>query len=240
MTRVRKSLLWWGITKRTNTPHRCRHCDLELLTGEESGFCCGPRGEKLHDVAPLPPLPEEFSAFVDDPRVSSLSRLLNLIYTFAQLESSHEFPSFGGIPAHFAVEGKIFHRVRPSFENSAVRWLLYDGFMKNSVPHSSAGWFQKLPLGWIDALGAALLRVNPYVRLINVFRQRPESSLPNVKLLIRDAGDNEIAGIMCFENSIASEAKVRTDISAWNESFSAGVGSVGRDFQEAAGGSGVC
>ncbi|EJD45353.1 helicase [Auricularia subglabra TFB-10046 SS5] len=210
ISRIQKNQLWWGISKRTNAPHRCPHCNIELLTGESSGFCCGPNGEKLRDVAPLPPLPEEFAVFVADPRILSLSRILNLIYTFAQLESTHEFPAFGGMPAHFAVEGKIFHRVRPSYTNSAVRWLLYDGFMRNKTPHASAGWFQKLPPAWIDALGAALLRVNPYVRLINVFRQSPESDVPRVQLLIRDAGDNEIAGIMCFENSIASEAKRTT------------------------------
>ncbi|EJD36379.1 hypothetical protein AURDEDRAFT_22426, partial [Auricularia subglabra TFB-10046 SS5] len=100
----------WGVSKRNSTPHRCNHCGIELLTGETPGFCCGPRGEKLEQVAPLPPLPSEFAAFLNDPRVSSLSRLLNLIYTFAQLESSRPFPTFHGMPAHFAVEGKLFHR----------------------------------------------------------------------------------------------------------------------------------
>ncbi|EJD36434.1 hypothetical protein AURDEDRAFT_74198, partial [Auricularia subglabra TFB-10046 SS5] len=110
ISRIQRNTLWWGISKRTNSPHRCPHCNLELLTGETPGFCCGPQGEKLHDVPALPPLPEEFSTFLNDPRLSSLSRLLNLIYTFAQLESTHKFPSFGNMPAHFAVEGKIFHR----------------------------------------------------------------------------------------------------------------------------------
>ncbi|EJD34519.1 helicase [Auricularia subglabra TFB-10046 SS5] len=187
--------------------NNCPHCGIELLTGKTPGFCCGPSGDKLREVAPLPPLPSEFSTFVDDPRVSSLSRLLNLVYTFAQLESTHQFPEYGGMPAHFAVQGRIYHRVRPDHINSAIRWLLYDGFMRGTVPHSGANWFVKLPTNWIDALGAALLRVNPFVHYINVFRQHPQSNVPDVQLLIREAGCNEIAGIMCFENTIASDAK---------------------------------
>lgn len=80
--------------------------------------------------------------------------------------------------------------------------------MRDSTPHSDSGWFSKLPSAWIDAFGAALLRVNPYVRLINVYRMSPQSDIPNIQLVIRDVGTREIAGVMCFENTIASDAKV--------------------------------
>ncbi|EJD50340.1 hypothetical protein AURDEDRAFT_19428, partial [Auricularia subglabra TFB-10046 SS5] len=104
-----KNQLSWGFVKRTNLPHRCRHCQIELLTGESSGFCCGAQGEKVAEIPRLRPLPDEYLTFINDPRVSSVSRLLNLIYTFAQLESTHQFPEHA-VPAHFAIEGRIYHR----------------------------------------------------------------------------------------------------------------------------------
>ncbi|EJD35814.1 hypothetical protein AURDEDRAFT_20223, partial [Auricularia subglabra TFB-10046 SS5] len=104
-----KNTLWWGICKRTQAQHRCPHCGVEFLSGEAVGFCCGPNGQKRNDVQPLPPLPAEYAVFVNDRNISSLSRLLNLIYSFAQLESSQPFPSLPE-QAHFAVQGRIFHR----------------------------------------------------------------------------------------------------------------------------------
>ncbi|KAF8579987.1 hypothetical protein K439DRAFT_1358311 [Ramaria rubella] len=56
--------------------YQCPNCHVVLLTGERSVFCCG---------SDVPPLPQECNVFLDDENVS-LSRVLNLIYSFASLE----------------------------------------------------------------------------------------------------------------------------------------------------------
>src|SRR4051812_40826813 len=73
--------LQWGRIH-NGTPHACISCGIILLTGEKAGFCCGPNGSRLHDVPPLPPLPDEYAAFANDPHIASLSRILNLIFSF--------------------------------------------------------------------------------------------------------------------------------------------------------------
>ncbi|KAH9939222.1 hypothetical protein B0H21DRAFT_780625 [Amylocystis lapponica] len=109
--------LQWGAVRR-GQPHRCPYCHILLLTGEYAGFCCGSRGKYLQSVPPLPPLPDEFAAFIDDPKVSSLSRSLNLIFSFASLETTAEFPHLPGAPGFVAIQGKVYHRnaqMRTSF-----------------------------------------------------------------------------------------------------------------------------
>ncbi|KAF8143487.1 hypothetical protein K438DRAFT_1633431 [Mycena galopus ATCC 62051] len=155
---VMNTRLTWGV-KRGNNTHCCRTCGVILLTGESSGFCCGPNGARFKDVKPLPALPPEFNSFINDPRISHSSRILNLVLSFASLETTHPFPEISGPPSFLAIQGRVYHRVRPSHENSAVRWLLYDGFMNTLPPHT--GWASTIPPEWIDTFKAALLRVNP-------------------------------------------------------------------------------
>ncbi|KAF9477676.1 hypothetical protein BDN70DRAFT_810345, partial [Pholiota conissans] len=101
-------LLWGAI--RAGRQHACPTCRVVLLTGETPGFCCGPNGSKFLDVPPLPPLPPEYDIFMNDLRISSLSRVLNLVFSFASLESTHKFPNFDDNPAFVAIQGKIYHR----------------------------------------------------------------------------------------------------------------------------------
>src|ERR1700761_2891021 len=70
---------------------------------EKSGFCCGPAGSRFHDVKPLPPLPPEYSIFINDPRISHLSRVLNLMLSFASLETTQPFPQSYGPPGFVAI-----------------------------------------------------------------------------------------------------------------------------------------
>ncbi|EIM83451.1 uncharacterized protein STEHIDRAFT_37475, partial [Stereum hirsutum FP-91666 SS1] len=86
----------------------CRHCGILLLTGEKAGFCCGDRGARLADVSNLPPLPAEYTTLMQHPHISKLSRKLNLVFSFASMETSHKFPNTHG--GMFAVQGKIYHR----------------------------------------------------------------------------------------------------------------------------------
>ncbi|KAF8587225.1 hypothetical protein K439DRAFT_1338723 [Ramaria rubella] len=94
---VSKPRLQWG-TRYGNTIYECPHCHIVLLTGEWPGFCCGSGGTRLGDVPFLPDLPDEFNIFMNNERISSLSRILNLIYLFALLESMVQFLTFHGPP----------------------------------------------------------------------------------------------------------------------------------------------
>ncbi|KAJ7210365.1 hypothetical protein GGX14DRAFT_363561, partial [Mycena pura] len=102
--------LTWGQI-RAGQPHKCSTCGVILLTGERPGFCCGPSGSRFLDVRPLPPLPAEFNGFLHDPKISKLSRKLNLILSFASLESTHPFPQqTNGPPGFMAIGGRVYHR----------------------------------------------------------------------------------------------------------------------------------
>ncbi|EMD31000.1 hypothetical protein CERSUDRAFT_60644, partial [Gelatoporia subvermispora B] len=155
--------LQWGQVRR-NQRHECRHCKVVLLTGEKPGFCCGPNGSRVGDVQPLPPLPPQYDALISHPAISASSRSLNLLFSFAALESSHPFPVNAGPQGFFAVQGRIYHRVRPNHSNSAVRWLLIDGFAPDRVPHSQIS--SRLPSAWLDGVRTALLAVNPLVHAL--------------------------------------------------------------------------
>ncbi|KAH9918037.1 hypothetical protein B0H21DRAFT_702501, partial [Amylocystis lapponica] len=101
--------LQWGAVRR-GRPHRCPFCFVLLLTGEKPGFCCGRGGKQLHAVAPLPALPPQYDTFLHHPQISSLSRCLNLVFSFASLETTAEFPNVAGPPGFLAIQGKIYHR----------------------------------------------------------------------------------------------------------------------------------
>ncbi|KAJ3778457.1 hypothetical protein FB446DRAFT_631864, partial [Lentinula raphanica] len=100
----------WGAV-RGGKQHVCSHCGVVLLTGELSGFCCGPKGKFANAVPRLPDLPVEFDEFINERGFSSKSRVLNLIYSFASLQSTHSFPSFtGNTPAFVAIKGRVYHQ----------------------------------------------------------------------------------------------------------------------------------
>jgi hypothetical protein len=150
--------LRWGAI-RNGTPLSCPFCHVILLTGEKHGFCCGPNGNCFLAIPPLPALPQEFDTFINNPHISHLSRNLNLIFSFALLESSHAFPS-PGAPCFLAIAGKTYHRIcTQPMDNSAIRWMIYDGFNNNHIPHANLA--QSIPTDWIDSLRISLLCINP-------------------------------------------------------------------------------
>ncbi|KIJ16639.1 hypothetical protein PAXINDRAFT_10351 [Paxillus involutus ATCC 200175] len=100
--------LKWGEC-RAGRIHQCHTCGILLLTGEDSGFCCGPNGSRFHDVPPLPPLPPQIEALTYHRDISSLSRVLNLVFSFASLETTHAFPQNNGPPGFLAIQGRIYH-----------------------------------------------------------------------------------------------------------------------------------
>ena len=148
--------LHWGSSPNNRSANRqCQKCKVILLTGERAGFCCGPNGNRYSSVQHLPPLPDEFNTFLSSPNISKLSRKLNLIFSFATMESTHAFPTPGN-PSFVAVAGQIYHRVRlQPQDDTAIRWMLYDGFEDSSVPHPTHA--RDIPQPWIQAVRAALL-----------------------------------------------------------------------------------
>ncbi|KAI6000452.1 hypothetical protein EDD15DRAFT_2122963, partial [Pisolithus albus] len=101
--------LTWGAVC-NNHQHICPHCSILLLTGENLGFCCGPGGSRLSDVTPLPPIPPQIEALTLHPQISSLSRILNLVFSFVSLETTHPFPDDSIVPGFLAIQGRVYHR----------------------------------------------------------------------------------------------------------------------------------
>ncbi|KAF5351448.1 hypothetical protein D9758_013533 [Tetrapyrgos nigripes] len=200
-------LVWGAI--RNNKRHECNYCGLILLTGERPGFCCGDKGKFLGNVPALPPLPDEYLQFINDPGLSNSSRILNLVFSFASLETSEEFPWLKyskNIPAFFSIQGRVYHRLRTKHRDSSVRWLLFDGFADSSLPH--AQWASTLPPVWISAVKNALLRVNPFVQSLMVLSGLSEAQCPGANIVLREGSSvKEIAAIINYENTTSTQVQ---------------------------------
>lgn len=185
--------------------HICKVCGIELLTGEQPGFCCGPNGSRYHDVPPLPPLPSEIEAIATHPQISALSCVLNLIFSFASLETTHPFPTISGPPGFLAIQGRVYHRIRPTHQNSAIRWLLFDGFTQNT-PYSDLA--TSLPPDWIPSVQRALLSVNPFVCAVRHLSHLSALECPQAELILMDSG-KEIAAVISLNNTARNEVQAR-------------------------------
>ena len=203
MPRVR---LTWGATHKGRV-HKCPTCDVMLLTGETPGFCCGHAGQHFAKVPHLPPLPTEFNSLITHPDISHSSRILNLIFSFAALETTHPFPSLPGSRSFFAIQGKIYHRIRPTHPNSCIRWLLYDGFMAKNCPFHE--WASSLPPSWIRSIKKALKRHNPFVRQIQFLSSRIPRC-PSATLFLYDSGAAEVAALINDNNTTATRVHMRS------------------------------
>ena len=204
---IKSPTLVWG-ERKANNVHQCPFCHILLLTGERPGFCCGKDGQYLITVPPLPPLPEQYAVFLDDPQISSLSRILNLIFSFASLETTHQFPDINGPPGFVAIQGRVYHRVRPSHSNSAVHWFLYDGFVRDKIPHSE--WAASIPSAWIDAVQDSLLTHNSFVQSLCFLSSIDPNQCPDAHLTIKDSGPtSEIAAVMNYANTTQTNTRSR-------------------------------
>jgi hypothetical protein len=99
---IKSPTLTWG-QQNGNNIYQCPYCHILLLTGERPGFCCGKNGQYLSSVPSLPPLPEQYAVFLHHPQISSYSRILNLIFSFTSLETTHKFPEMDGPPGFVAI-----------------------------------------------------------------------------------------------------------------------------------------
>ena len=198
--------LTWGEVWAGHT-HKCPTCGISLLTGEVPGFCCGAKGSCFHDVPPLPPLPPAVKALTQHPEISSLSHILNLVFSFSSLETTHAFLNQSGPPGFLAIQGCVYHHVCPTHVNSVVRWLLFDGFL-NNTPHQQ--WAELLPGDWIDIFRQALLEVNPFVQALQHLSFICNFHCPDASLILQDSGVSKIAAIMSYDNTSSSQIKARS------------------------------
>ncbi|KIJ29564.1 hypothetical protein M422DRAFT_121412, partial [Sphaerobolus stellatus SS14] len=89
----------------------CQFCNTLLLTGERNGgVCCGQCGKYAHIVPEIPPLPVQFLWLATQPNISFLSRKLNLLFSFAAMETSESFPHLTGPLGFVAIQGQVYHR----------------------------------------------------------------------------------------------------------------------------------
>ena len=116
--------------------------------------------------------------------ITLLSRRLNLVFSFASMETTAQFPNLQGIPACVAIQGKVYHRVRPQHADSAIHWILYDGFMQNVPAHQEIA--STLPAEWVASLQAALLNYNPFVQHLRQLSHLPPDQCLNTSLVIYD------------------------------------------------------
>jgi hypothetical protein len=197
--------------KRLEWKTKCKHCGLVLLTGEKAGFCCGTTNIKPPGIPRLQPLPVEFNIFINDPNISALSRELNLVFSFASMETSALFPSTHG--GMFAVQGRIYHRVRPTHTNSSVRWILYDGMHPSATPH--ARFADPLNATWLEAMSSAMRTHNPIARkLITMHAAHSHGIAPEtMHLTLRDPGTaTEVAAIISVDNTSLSDLSPRSAV----------------------------
>jgi len=173
------------------------------LVRGRAGFCCGPNGNRHNLIPDLPPLPVEYDTIINDERISRLSCWLNLIFSFAALESSHSFPTPGN-PSFIVISGRIYHQLQNGpRSNSAVRWLLYDGFDVASAPHNN----DLIPQSWISTLQECLLQVNPLARsvyFLHDLQVNNPDDFASASVVVCDTGVSEIAAIMCYDNTTLS------------------------------------
>jgi hypothetical protein len=190
---------------------KCPYCDVTLLQLERGGFCCGTKGKYAHSTPPLRPLPTEFDAFLDAPDISSLSRQLNLAFSFSSMETTASFPTADG--GMLAIQGRVYHRICPSHGNSPIRWMLIDGMHPDSVPHAQQT--ERVPAPWLDALSLALRTHNPLTRdLMAIHNQAIQPTILHIQL--RDHGAApEVAALISLDNTSISDLCLRSALTVW-------------------------
>ena len=177
----------------------CQHCGVRRFVDEKAKFCCG-NGSKAQYYRRLPPYPLDMLPVIHDPQLSALSRKLNLIFSFAALQTTHAFPNHGH-PSFFAVQGRVYHQVRATHANSAFRWFLLDGGHDDSQPFLDNGGFN-LPAFWIPTVRQMMSFVNPLARQLLHMRDLPLPLRPELGVILHDPGvAAEVAAIMFLDNT---------------------------------------
>ena len=96
-------------------------------------------------------------------------------------------------------------------DDTAIRWMLYDGFNDSSIPHHTHA--QDIPSSWIQAIRTSLTQYNPFMSSVlslqNLQLQQP-LQFGTASIIIQDSGCAEIAAVMCYENTLRSAISPRS------------------------------
>lgn len=201
----------WNIGRikitRLNWSRSCNFCGVQLLTVEEPGFCCGKNGKYLQQVPALPPQSREINWLVMQPGISQLLRKLNLLFSFAAMETTGSFQRMPGPDGFVVIQGKVYHRLRPEAKGMGLRWVLYDGYDRNATPRNGRG----VPHQWIDVLKRALSRENPFARELLMLRSQllPDNLTDHIIALDGTGSVGEIAAILRYENTAVGSVDPR-------------------------------
>jgi hypothetical protein len=187
---------------------RCRFCNVSLLSTEvstaRSAFCCGGE-QRQHRYTALPPYPSSLADILSDPHISSKSRALNLVFSFASMETDAVFPNI--VNGFVAIQGKLYHRIRPTHQSSAIRWILYDGFEDRNVPHPSH--YSNLSSVWIDVVRHALMTRNPLVRNLTEMSQLALSGDNEIGIELLDSASPDIVALIHYDGTTTSTIQPR-------------------------------
>ena len=196
---IRASRMTWG--------RACRFCGVKLLTGEEAGFCCGKDGKHLNGVPSLPPQSLELQWLSSQVGVSESSRKLNVLFSFAAMETTGSFDRAPGPDGFVAIQGKVYHRLRPDKSGTGLRWVLYDGYGGESTPHGG----YNLPATWINAIRTTLMRDNPFAREFLILRNElSAANCPDHRIELSGSGAvGEIAAIIRYDNTAVDSVDPR-------------------------------
>jgi hypothetical protein len=134
--------VWWRV---------CSCCvwearPLSMLPAEPTtphfNVACGRNVQHLNDVPPLPPSLVEYDMFINDPRISSFSQILNLIFSFMLMRlptlymRSHKFPWYFCDFIRFS-NRHWNSRLKPHFASAAQPCHLMSA---SCPPHTASHW----------------------------------------------------------------------------------------------------
>lgn len=196
--------LTWGLSSNNHAAARqCPTCGIMLLTSEKAGFAVVQTAivSLLSNLSP--PLPDEFNTFLNSPDISRVSQKLNLIFSFATMKSTHQFPTPRN-PSFVAVAGRIYYHVCSCpQDNTTIWWMLYAGFDNSSIPHHVQA--QDIPSLWIQATQTSLSQCNPFIStVLSLWALQLQQPLQfgSASIIVWDSVYAEIAAVMCYENTL--------------------------------------
>ena len=126
----------------------------------------------------------------------------------AAMETTGLFRRPAGPDGFLAIEGKVYHRLRPEKTGMGLRWVLYDGYDATRTPDLAS----VLPQDWVDVVKRVLMRDNPFAqKFLSLRSDLPSDGLLN-HIIHLNGNDvvGEVAAIMRYDNATVGNIDPRT------------------------------